>query len=139
MSNYSQPSFTINLLFRDQVDRYIQEELSFQAVCGHFEEKPMNCHIFPMMTRQKQDSDNKRTIIDLSWPHNASVNSGVSKFLYLNTYFTLTHPSTDTIVERIKHIGPGAQVCKEDISRGFRKLRVDPRVIDLLGIKSDSY
>ena len=125
--------------FKDQVEKYIQEELSFKAICGPFENKPINCHISPMMTREKQDSDNRRTIIDLSWPHNASVNSGVSKFSYLNTCFTLTYPSIDTIVERIKQLGPAAKICKVDISRAFRQLRVEPRDIDLLGLKSDSY
>ena len=92
-----------------------------------------------MMTREKQDSDSRRITIDLIWPHNHSVNSGVSKNSYLDTYFTLTYPSIDTIIERIKQFGPGAQLCKVDISRAFRQLRVDPRDIDLLGIKSDSY
>ena len=96
--------------FQDQVDSYIREELSFEAICGPFENKPIDCHISPMMTREKQDSDSRRTIVDLSWPHNASVNSGVSKISYLNMYFTLTYPSIDTIVERIKTLGPGAQL-----------------------------
>ena len=125
--------------FKDQVDKYIQEKLLFKAICGPFDNKPSNCHISPMMTREKQDSNNRRTIIDLSWPQNTSVNSGVSKFSYLNTYFNLTYHSIDTIVEKIKQLGPAAKICKVDISRLFRQLRVDPRDIDLLGLKSDSY
>ena len=72
--------------------------------------------------------------MDLSWYHNASVNSGVSTFSYLKTYFTYI----DTIVERIKHLSPAAKICKVNIPRVFRQLQVDPRDIDLLGLKSDS-
>ena len=54
-------------------------------------------------------------------------------------YFTLTYPYIDTIVERIKKLGPGAQLCKVDISRALKQLRVDPRNIDLLGIKSGNF
>ena len=108
--------------FKDQVNKYIQEELSYKAICSPVDNKPIDCHISPIMTREKQDSNSRRTIIDLSWPQNASVNSGVSKFSYLNTYFTLTYPSIDTIVERIKHLGPAAKICKVDISRAFRQL-----------------
>ena len=47
--------------FQDQVDKYIQEELSFQAICGPFKEKTsrLSCVLY-------QDLDKKRTLIDLS-------------------------------------------------------------------------
>ena len=50
--------------FQDQVNNYIQEELSFEAICGPFENKPIDCHISPVMTRGKQDSESRT--IDLS-------------------------------------------------------------------------
>ena len=57
----------------------------------------------------------------------------------MDTYFTLSYPSFDTIIDRVNEIGPGAHICKVDISKAFRQLRVDPNDIDLLGIKQDSY
>ena len=112
--------------FQDQVDKYIQEELSFQAICGPFKEKTSRLSRVPY-----QDSDKRRTLIDLSWTHDASVNTGVSKYSYLNTYFTLTYPSIDTIVERIKQLRAGAKLCKLNISKAFRQLTIDSRDIDL--------
>ena len=50
------------------VQAYIQEELSFQAMLGPFQAKPISLHVSPLMVRDKQDSMKKRTIMDLSWP-----------------------------------------------------------------------
>ena len=123
----------------NHIDQYLQEELSYQAIYGPFDNKPIQMHISPLMSRSEQNSDKRRTIIDLSWPHGASVNDRVSKVSYLDSYFTLTYPSVDNIVDKIKSIGPGAKLFKIDIARAFRQLRVDPGDLDLLGIKHTSY
>ena len=47
--------------------------------------------VSPRMTRSKQNSEKRRTTIDLSWPHGGSVNDGVSKV----SYFTLAYSSVD--------------------------------------------
>ena len=69
----------------DHVKSYIQEELSFQAMLGPFQAKLISLHISPFMVRDKQDSLKKRTIMDLSWPKGASVNTSVQKDVYLDT------------------------------------------------------
>ena len=45
---------------------YIQEEMKFNAILGLFETKPFPLHVSPLMVRDKQESNNKRTIMDLS-------------------------------------------------------------------------
>ena len=119
----------------NHVKAYVQEELSHKAIIGPFEELPGSFHISPLMTRDKQDSDKKRTIMDLSWPKGHSVNNGVSKEKYLGTQYTLHYPSVDNITAALRRIGPGAKLFKVDISRAFRHLRVDPADIDLLGLQ----
>ena len=57
-------------------DKFIQEELSFGAMLGPFNEKPIPRHTSPLTTREKSRSDT-RTINDLSWPKGGSVNAGV--------------------------------------------------------------
>ena len=116
------------------IDRYIQEELQHKALYGPFESVPFKVHVSPLMTREKQNSDNRRTIVDLSWPLGQSVNAGVKKNSYLGTYFDLKYPSIDHIVKKLKLLGTGALLYKVDISRAFRRLRIDPGDIDLLGI-----
>ena len=104
---------------------------------GPFQEFPFQCHISPFLTRDKPNSNNKRVILDLSFPQSKSVNDGVSKDLYLNTFFELNYPSVDTVVNRLKVLGSEALLYKIDISRAFRHIRIDPGDLDLLGLKHD--
>ena len=71
------------------------------------------------MTCEKTGSDNRRTIVDLSWPHGSSVNHGVAKNKYLQADDHLSYPSVDHIVDYCKHLGPGALIYKADISSAF--------------------
>ena len=121
----------------DHVRRYVEEELQHEAIIGPFNDIPCDLHVSPLMTRAKQDSDKKRTIMDLSWPHNLSVNAGVKKNVYLDTIYELHYPSIDNITDSLVKLGPAAQLYKVDISRAFRHLRVDPADIDLLGFQVD--
>ena len=63
-------------LYPNHVDKYIQEEIGFQAMLGPLDHKPFDVHISPFMTREKSDS-NFRTFMDLSFPKGLSVNDGV--------------------------------------------------------------
>ena len=125
--------------YGNDIEQYLREEVAFNAIYGPFQEKPIHMHISPMMTREKQGSDNRRTIVDLSWPCGYSINDGVYKNKYLDSYYYLSYPSIDNIVNKLKKLGPGALIYKVDISRAFRHLRIDPGDLDLLGLKHDSY
>ena len=92
------------------------------------------------MVRDKQDSNKKRTIMDLSWPKGASVNSFVQKDIYLGTQYILKYPSIDLITSSLSKLGPAAKIYKVNISRAFRQIKIDPMNIDLLGLKfQDQY
>ena len=117
----------------DQVRSYIKEELSQAALIGPFDRLPPSFHTSPLMTRDKQDSNKKRTIMDLSWPKGASVNDD----LYLGAPYTLHYPSVDNITAALHCLGPGAQLFKIDISMAFCHIRVDPADTDLLGLQVD--
>ena len=82
-------------LYPDHVDRYIQEEVGFKAMLGPLDIKPFDIHISPFMTRDKSDSNSRRTIMDLSFPKGLSVNDGV---LNNTTKFSMHYPSVDTII-----------------------------------------
>ena len=100
----------------EHVRRYVEEELQYEAIIGPFDTVPCSLHISPLMTRAKQDSDKKRTIVNLSWPPNISVNAGVKKDIYLKTVYSLHYPSINNITEALVKLGPGAQLYKIDIS-----------------------
>ena len=42
--------------------------------------------------------------MDLSWPHGASVNTGVQKDSYLGTQYVLHYPSVDHITDSLRKL-----------------------------------
>ena len=135
----SEDNHTSAQQFSKDVGIYLDNEVSYNAMYGPFNEKPIKMHISPLMTRDKPGSDNRITIVDLSWPLGLSVNHGVSKNKYLGSYYHLSYPSVDHTVDNLKRLGPGALIYKVDISRAFRHIRIDPGDLDLLGLKHGSY
>ena len=122
--------------YDSHVKNYIQEEISHGAILGPFDEKPIeNLHISPFLSREKPDSDNRRIIVDLSFPPAFAVNSNIKKDVYLDSPFFLTLPTVDHIVQQIVKHGRGSHISKVDISRTFRNLKIDPKDFWLLGLK----
>ena len=123
------------VLFPEDVNKYIEEERKFGAIIGPFQEQPIeNLHYSPFMTRHKSNSENRRVILDLSWPRGESVNAGVDKNGYMGSEFKLTFPTIDDLTQELVKIGKGAHIFKVDVSRAFRHLNVDPRDYNLLGV-----
>ena len=54
------------------------------------------------MTREKPDSEVRRTSVHLSWPENFLVNGAVQKTIYLSSNFVLNYPSVDDIKKLIE-------------------------------------
>ena len=123
---------SIILQFPNHIQNYIDTEIKYGAIIGPFEEYPFPYHVSPFLTRDKPNSSNRRVILDLSFPPGRSVNDGVQKDIYLDTYFELNYPSVDTIVNHLKALGTDALLYKIDISQAFRPIRIDPGDMDLL-------
>ena len=130
----SQTKHTSVIEHGTHVEAYIKEELEHGALYGPFQDLEFQIHVSPLMTREKQNSDSRCTIMDLSWPKGFSVSDAIHKCKYLDSYFTLQYPSIDHIIDKVKAIGPGSVLYKVDISRLFRHIRIDPGDIDLLGL-----
>ena len=138
--NSTEVNHTSAIQNSQHISQFIQEEIDHNAMLGPFDSKPIRMHVSPLLVRDKQNSNSKRTIMDLSWPKVASVNDGVKKDVYLGTEYDLRYPSVDTITNSLKILGTSAQMYKIDISRAFRHIKVDPADIDLLGIQfQDKY
>ena len=87
--------------YPEDVPVYLSKELHHGAIIGPFENSPISgCHISPFMTCEKSNSNNRRVIIDLSWPHGHSANAGVDKTSYLNTSI---HLNTVKICPKLPH------------------------------------
>ena len=89
--------------------------------------------VSPLNTVPKS-SDERRVIVDLSWPlGRGSVNSGISKELYLEEKIETHYASVEQICNMVLHIGPGAVIYKRDLRRAYRQFPVDPADYYLLG------
>ena len=122
------------------VEFYIDTEMGFRALLGPFTCPPVdNFHVSPLMTRPKKDSDNRRVIVDLSWPEGAAVNDGIPEHWYIDGQATITLPTVEYMEQRLLQLGPGAFLYKTDLARGYRQLRVDPHDWPLLGFSHNGY
>ena len=120
---------------------YLLEERTHNAIFGPFTTKPFGdvTHNSPFITREKANCDKRRVIVDLSWPHESSVNCFTSSTQYMGSLFRLQLPTVDHFVERLVELGPGAKMYKV-LSRAFRQLKVDPLDFPLLCLQwQDEY
>ena len=75
--------------------------------------------------------------MDLSFPHAASVNSGIPKTHYLDNEFQLCLPGIDRLCEFIISKGSGCYVYKKDLKRAYRQFPIDPKDHKYLGFTWD--
>ena len=123
------------------VQKFINKELQFDAILGPFRENPFNCNvcISPLNTVQKKDSEERRIILDLSYPKDNSINDFVSKDFYLGQKINLTYPGVDDLVAIVKTKGRGCLLFKRDLSRAYRQLSLDPGDASLLGYSFNGF
>lgn len=120
------------------VQDYIATELKHQALIGPFHIPPFNrFHISPLMTRPKTNSDNRRIIVDLSYPDggvNKWVMKGFSQGEFIHHHLPTISQAVDAITE-LSH--SDVYLSSIDISRAYRNFRSCPRDWPLLGIIYD--
>ena len=115
--------------FPDEMNKYITEELDHGSLLGPFECNPFSnpAIISPLSTCEKRGSDERRVIMDLSFPPGNSVNERIPKDRYNGEEFSLTFPSIDALVDMVKIKGPGCMLMKRDLKRAYKQILVDPR------------
>lgn len=66
--------------YLSHISRFIEKELQHRAVIGPFHQDPFEPWVrySPIMTRPKRDSDQRRVILDLSYPKGTAVNDGIA-------------------------------------------------------------
>ena len=123
------------LVFPDAIDSYLLAERRHKAVIGPYSFNPFSCPVAlsPLNSVPKQDSSERRIIVDLSWPAGTSVNDGISSCSYLGEDISLTYPTVDNIASLIWSTGVGCLIYKRDLKRAYRQFPVDPRDYPLLG------
>ena len=89
-------------LFPSHIDAYLDKEIILGSTVGPFHLLPFvdRISISPLSSRPKKDSDQRRIILDLSFPLGESVNDGINKDMYCGTSVHLTDPRIDTLAKR---------------------------------------
>ena len=114
---------------------YIDKELKRGAVMGPYDKTPFTgkVGISPLSSRPKKDSEERRIILDLSFPCGMAVNNGIPKDNYMGWQAKLTFPKVDDFAFRIYSLGRDCVMFKVDLSRYFRQLPMDPGDHSLIG------
>ena len=127
--------------FAVHVQKFLTKEKKFDAILGPLQDNPFNCNICisPLNTVPKKESEERRIILDLSYPNGNSINDFVSKDFYLGQRISLTYPGVDDLVAIVKDKGQGCLLFKRDLSRAYRQLAIDPGDASLLGYSFNGY
>ena len=118
------------------VDQYLHSEVEKLRIAGPFKTNPLSIPIIvsPLNSVPKRCSDERRVIVDLSWPlGKGSVNSGISKEFYLQEKIESHYASVEEVCQMVLRIGPGAMIYKRDLRQAYRQFPVDPADYYLLG------
>ena len=134
------PTFTNHksaLDYPTHVEKYLTRELKSRAIMGPFPASPFlsGCQISPMMSREKRNDTSRRIIVDMSFPHGASVNDGIPKDVYMGNPVKLTLPTVDDVIDIIKQQGRGCYLYSRDLKNAYRQWRADPLDWPLLCVR----
>ena len=121
--------------FPEFIKKYFDKECAANRIAGPFHKNPLsvNLVVSPMNTVPKDSVDERRVIVDLSWPRGASVNDGISKDIYLGEEINLHYASVEQVCDMVNQIGLGAVIYKRDLRHAYRQVAVDPGDYQYLG------
>ena len=136
IGNRRTPNHDTALRFPDDISSYIKKEMSFGALEGPFKEPPFTPWFAtsPLMTREKVDSDERRVIVDLSFPDGV-INEHIQPHMFNGDEATHNLPTVEAAVRSITAMCPGdISMAVIDLSRAYRQFPVSPMDWPLLGI-----
>ena len=128
------------LLHPSDVNSFIAREVSLSATAGPFQANPLSCSLMlsPLLTVPKKESTSRRIVMDLSFPPEQSVNSGIPTDTYLGEPYKLRLPGVDALVALVQTFGSGSLLFKKDLRRAYRQLPIDPRDYHFMGYSWDN-
>ena len=117
------------------IEKYLKKERDANRIVGPFDTNPLSVPLIvsPLNTVPKSCADERRTIVDLSWPIGESVNDGISKDIYLGEVVDLHYASIEQVCDMVRVVGPGAVIYKRDLRHAYRQIPMDPRDYCYLG------
>ena len=114
--------------YPEEMKKYLQKECKNQAVGGPFNKNPFNSglRISPLNSVPKKETDERRVILDLSFPKGNGVNDFISKEEYLGEKILTVYSKVDDLVQLIKLKGRGCLLFKKDLRRAYRQIPICP-------------
>ena len=122
--------------YPDHVRKYINTEVAQGALDGPYTSPPFTPWyvVSPLMTREKQDSDSRRIIVDLSYPE-GGVNAHIRPHVFNGMDAIHTLPTINSATATVAGMCPGdVHMAVIDLSRAYRQFPVTPTDWPLLGI-----
>ena len=121
--------------FPNQVTAYLSNELKLSRIAGPFNTVPFQegFVVSPLNRVEKRDSDERRVIVDLSWPCGYSVNDGIPTDSFLEEPLSLLYPTIDDTVDAVVTMGRGCYLYKRDLKKAYRQFPIDPKDYPFLG------
>ena len=121
--------------FAKDIEKYIKKEIGYCAILGPFCDNPFDDDLVvsPLNSVPKANVEERRVILDLSFPQGSSVNDGIDKNFYLDKHVELHYPNVDTFIDLIKEKGRFCKIFKRDLRRAYRQIPIDPKDYNLVG------
>ena len=114
----------------DIIRNRLEEEVKLGRVAGPFDIPPIdNLIVSPIGLVPKSTPGEFRLIFDLSYPHGASINSGISK-----EDSSVIYTNFDEVIRMVREEGAGSYLFKVDIKSAFRLIPIHPTDFSLLGM-----
>ena len=122
------------LSFKDAISEYVGKNVETQALLGPFKVSPIKDLCFSPLMSVPKENNQRRVIVDFSFPPGKSINDGISKVSYLEFEVQFSLPSVQAMVRRIIELGPGCLLYKRDLKGAFRQFSSDPGDYSFSGI-----
>ena len=117
------------MCYEHLIDKYIAKELTLGRIEGPFNSPPLdNFCTSPIGLVPKKEPGAFRVIHNLSYPHDTSINSSISK-----EDSAVQYENFDYVTDLVIQCGRGSFVAKADVESAFRIIPIHPSSHHLLG------
>ena len=114
--------------FPTHIDYFVNKEFCLRGLVGPYDAAPFHpwCHISPLMSRKKGDTDKRRVITDMTYPQETSVNAYILKNGVYGLECNHSLPTVEALADHIRDMGKGVFLSSIDVSRAYKNFTSDP-------------
>lgn len=133
------PNHTSAVNYPTHISQFVQKEIDLGGVVGPMLQAPFVewCHVSPLMSREKRGTNQRRIIIDMSYPQQTSVNAYICKNTIMGVQRDHRLPTIDDLTDIVRDVGPDAFLCSTDVSRAYKNFKTCPLDWPLLAFEWD--